>query len=43
MKILILGATGRAGRKIATLADKSGHKVTAIVRDRQKATLPSVE
>ncbi len=43
MKILILGATGRTGGRIATLADNSGHKVTAIVRNLQKATLPFVE
>ena len=36
MKILLLGATGRTGRQIIEEALKSGHSVSAIVRDPEK-------
>jgi putative NADH-flavin reductase len=42
MNILILGATGRTGRLVAQTAIAKHHKVTAIIRDKSKATLPEV-
>ncbi|MDU4960076.1 MAG: NAD(P)-dependent oxidoreductase [Sporomusaceae bacterium] len=38
MKIAIIGATGRAGSRIATEALNRGHEVTAIVRTASKVT-----
>jgi putative NADH-flavin reductase len=42
MNILILGATGRTGRLFAQAAVAANHKVTAIARDKAKATVPGV-
>ena len=42
MNILVLGATGRTGRLFAQAAVTSNHKVTAIIRNKSKATVPSV-
>lgn len=42
MNILILGATGRTGRLVAQAAIAKRHKVTAIIRDKSKATQPEV-
>ncbi|MGT2894810.1 NAD(P)-dependent oxidoreductase [Streptococcus entericus] len=42
MKIAIIGANGKAGKRIAQEALKRGHEVTAIVRDAQKTDLLSV-
>jgi putative NADH-flavin reductase len=42
MNILILGATGRTGRLFAQAAIAGNHKVTAIIRDKIKATVPGV-
>jgi len=42
MNILILGATGRTGRLFTQAAVSDNHKVTAIVRDKTKATVPGV-
>jgi putative NADH-flavin reductase len=42
MNILILGATGRTGRLFAKAAVSNNHKVTAIIRDKTKATVPDV-
>jgi putative NADH-flavin reductase len=42
MNILILGATGRTGRLFTQAALSDNHKVTAIVRDKTKATVPGV-
>jgi uncharacterized protein len=39
MNLLILGATGRIGRTILTLALQDGHHTTAFVRDPQKLNL----
>jgi len=36
MKILLLGATGRTGKKIIEEAIKKGHKISAIARDPDK-------
>jgi putative NADH-flavin reductase len=36
MKIGVIGATGKAGGLIAEEAEKRGHEITAIVRDREK-------
>ena len=36
MKLLVMGATGRTGQRIAALALKKGHQVTAIARDPEK-------
>ena len=43
MNILILGATGRTGRLLTTLALENGHHVTAYVRneDKARAILPA--
>jgi putative NADH-flavin reductase len=35
MKILVLGATGRAGKLFAQLATAKNHQVTAIIRNRK--------
>lgn len=37
MKVCVLGATGRSGRRIVGAALASGHDVTALVRDSSKA------
>lgn len=42
MKIAIIGANGKAGKRIAQEALKRGHEVTAIVRDAQKTDLTPV-
>jgi putative NADH-flavin reductase len=42
MNILILGATGRTGRIFTQAALSNNHKVTAIIRDKAKATVPGV-
>jgi putative NADH-flavin reductase len=42
MNILILGATGRTGRLFAQAAVANNHRVTAIIRDKIKATLSGV-
>jgi len=42
MNILILGATGRTGRLFAQAAVSNNHKVTAIIRDKTKSTVPGV-
>jgi len=42
MKILILGATGRTGKQFAQLAAASNHQVSAIVRNKGKASLADV-
>lgn len=42
MNILILGATGRTGRLVAQAAMAGNHKVTAIVRNKSRATLAGV-
>ncbi len=36
MRIAIIGATGKAGSRVLSLALAAGHKVTALVRDRGK-------
>ena len=36
MKLLILGATGKTGRQLATQALEKGHDVTVLARDRSK-------
>jgi uncharacterized protein YbjT (DUF2867 family) len=41
MKLLILGATGATGRLLVDRALAAGHAVTALVRDPDKAGLPS--
>ena len=38
MKIGIIGATGRAGSLILAEAERRGHQVVAVVRDRRKLT-----
>jgi putative NADH-flavin reductase len=43
MKIGIIGANGKAGRIIAAEADRRGHEVTAIVRDREKILGPGYD
>ena len=42
MNILIIGASGRTGRLVAQAAMAGNHRVTAIIRDQSKATLPGV-
>jgi putative NADH-flavin reductase len=42
MNILILGATGRTGRLLAREAITENHKVTAIIRDKTRATINEV-
>jgi putative NADH-flavin reductase len=42
MNIFILGATGRTGRLVARAAVSNEHKVTAVIRDKTKATVPGV-
>lgn len=39
MKILVLGATGRVGSRVAAHALRDGHHVTAFVRNPEKVTL----
>lgn len=39
MNLLILGATGRTGRRLTELALEGGHHVTAFVRDKGKLNL----
>lgn len=41
MKIAIIGATGKAGSLLLEEANKRGHEVTAIVRDKNKLTKPA--
>ena len=41
MHFLLLGATGRVGRRILAQALEDGHEVTAIVRQMEKVTLRS--
>lgn len=36
MKVTVLGATGRTGRLVASMATEAGHEVTALVRDPSK-------
>jgi putative NADH-flavin reductase len=43
MNILILGVTGRTGRLVAQLAHVNEHTVTAIIRDKSRATIPGVK
>ena len=43
MNILVLGATGRTGKVFAKLATTNNHQVTAIVRDKNRGTLPKVK
>ena len=43
MKIGIIGASGKAGSRIATEALCRRHEVTAIVRDRSKITNPALK
>lgn len=43
MNILILGATGRTGKIFAKLATNNNHQVTAIVREKNRGTLPKVK
>jgi putative NADH-flavin reductase len=40
MKIAIIGATGRAGSRIASEALRRGHSVTGVVRTPEKAATP---
>src|SRR6478672_921682 len=40
MKIVIFGATGTVGQRIASEALSRGHEVTAVVRDPERAGLP---
>jgi uncharacterized protein YbjT (DUF2867 family) len=42
MKILILGATGRLGKKVLETALQSNYDVNVLVRDAKKITLRSV-
>ena len=42
MNILILGATGRTGSIFTQTAVTHGHRVTALIRDNSKATVPGV-
>ena len=42
MNILVLGATGRTGNIFARIATENNHQVTAIVRDKNRGTLPKV-
>jgi putative NADH-flavin reductase len=42
MNILILGGTGRTGRLITQAAVSNNHEVTAIIRDKTKATIAGV-
>lgn len=43
MNILVLGATGRTGKIFAKLATNQNHEVTAIVREKNRGTLPKVK
>ena len=43
MNILILGATGRTGRLLAQAAVARDHQVTAIIRDKSKATITKIK
>ena len=43
MNILVLGATGRTGKVFAKLATNNNHQVTAIVREKNRGTLPKVK
>ena len=43
MNILVLGATGRTGKIFAKLATDHSHQVTAIVREKNRGTLPKVK
>ena len=43
MNILVLGATGRTGKIFAKLATNHSHQVTAIVREKNRGTLPKVK
>ncbi len=43
MKLLIMGATGRTGRRLAALALSKGHQVVAIARDPSKLADLGVE
>ena len=44
MNLLIIGATGPAGREIVSQASAQGHEVTALVRDASKAAFaPAVK
>jgi uncharacterized protein len=40
MTIIVLGASGKLGRKVVELALKRGHSVTAFVRDGRKLEQP---
>jgi putative NADH-flavin reductase len=43
MKILVLGISGRTGKRVAADALKRGHKVSGIARDSSKISLPGTE
>jgi len=43
MNILILGATGRTGKNFAKLTTNHNHQVSAIVREKNRGTLPKVK
>ena len=43
MKILVLGATGRTGKRIIEAALKRGHKISAIARDPEKLKTYPIE
>lgn len=43
MNILVLGATGRTGKIFAKLATNHNYQVTAIVREKNRGTLPKVK
>ncbi|HET9983950.1 MAG TPA: NAD(P)H-binding protein [Longimicrobiales bacterium] len=42
MKIVVFGATGNIGRRVATEALRRGHEVVGVVRDPAAATAPNV-
>jgi len=42
MNILVLGSTGRTGKIFAKLANSNSHHITAIVREKNRGTLPKV-
>jgi len=43
MNILVLGGRGRTGKVFAKLATNNNHQVAAIVRDKNRGTLPKVK
>jgi uncharacterized protein YbjT (DUF2867 family) len=43
VKLLVMGASGRTGRRVAALALKKGHQVVAIVRNPEKVSDLKVE